>query len=126
MYLALKHLHVTTVALSGFLFFLRGVWMLADSPRLAARWVKLVPHVNDTVLLASAIALTAMISQYPFVHAWLTAKVLGLLAYIGLGMVALKRGRTKRVRLAAWLGALLIFGYLVAVARTKTPLPFIG
>ena len=126
MYLALKHLHVTTVALSGFLFFLRGVWMLTDSPRLAARWVKLVPHVNDTVLLASAIALTTMISQYPFVHAWLTAKVLGLLAYIGLGMVALKRGRTKRVRLAAWLGALLIFGYLVAVARTKTPLPFIS
>lgn len=126
MYLTLKHLHVTTVALSFFLFFLRGVWMLADSPRLAARWVKFVPHINDTVLLMSAITLTVIIGQYPFVHDWLTAKVLGLLAYIGLGMVALKRGRTKRVRLAAWLGALLVFGYIVAVARTKTPLPFPG
>jgi len=126
MYLTLKHLHVTTVALSFFLFFLRGVWMLADSPRLAVRWVKFVPHINDTVLLMSAITLTVIIGQYPFVHDWLTAKVLGLLAYIGLGMVALKRGRTKRVRLAAWLGALLVFGYIVAVARTKTPLPFPG
>ncbi len=124
MYTTVKHLHLTTVILSFSLFFLRGLWMLTDSPRLQRTWVKIVPHAIDTVLLASAITLTIMIHQYPIVNGWLTAKVLALLVYIGLGTVALKRGGTKRVRILAWLGALLVFGYIVAVALRHNPLPF--
>lgn len=124
MYTTVKHLHLTTVILSFSLFFLRGLWMLADSPQLQRTWVKIVPHVIDTVLLASAITLTIMIQQYPFTNGWLTAKVLALLVYIGLGTVALKRGGGKRVRILAWLGALLVFGYIVAVALRHDPLPF--
>ncbi len=92
--------------------------MLSGSPRLQQTWVKVVPHIIDTVLLASAIALTLRIQQYPFTHDWLTAKVLGLLLYIALGMIALKRGRSRRVRLLAWLAALAVFLYIVAVAVT--------
>ncbi|MFZ5509205.1 MAG: SirB2 family protein [Pseudomonadota bacterium] len=125
-YVVLKHIHVLAVVLSFSGFFVRGLWMLADSPMLNRRWVKVAPHVNDTVLLASALALAALIGQYPFVHGWLTAKVLGLLAYIGLGMFALRRGRSKAVRVAFWLAALLIFGYIVSVALSKNPWGFLA
>jgi uncharacterized membrane protein SirB2 len=88
--------------------------------------VKIVPHVIDTVLLASAIALTVMIRQYPFVAPWLTAKVIGLVAYIGLGMIALKRGRSKPVRITTWIAAQLVFFYIVAAALTKSALLKVG
>ena len=123
MYLILKHTHLIAVVFSFSLFFLRGLWMFADSPQLQKRWVKVVPHVIDTILLASAIALAVLIHQYPFVHTWLTAKLIALVIYIGLGTVAIKRGRSKSVRALAWVGALLTFGYIVAVALTRNPLP---
>lgn len=100
--------------------------MMRGSPLLNARWVKIVPHVVDTVLLASAITMALMIRQYPFVAPWITAKVLALLVYIGLGMVALKRGKTRRVRIAAWIAAQMVFFYIVAVALTHSPLPWAG
>src|SRR5512135_3858152 len=109
--------------LSGAGFALRGAWMLQGSPLLARRWVRVLPHVVDTVLLASAIALAVMLEQYPLMQGWLTAKLIGLVVYIALGTIALKRGRTRAVRLAAFGGALLVFAYIVAVALTKSVLP---
>ncbi len=123
-YAFLKYLHVSSVLLSGTGFVLRGAWMMRGSPMLARRWVRVAPHVLDTVLLASAIALALMLGQYPLVHGWLTAKVLGLIAYIVLGTIALKRGRTRGIRIAAFCGALLVFAYIVAVAITKSALPY--
>lgn len=120
-YLALKYVHVSCVVLSYSLFFVRGVWMMQDSAWLARRWVRIVPHVIDTVLLASAIAMAVVIQQYPFVAPWLTAKVIGLVVYIGLGMVALKQGRTKRMRIVAWIAAQVVFLYIIAVAILKRP-----
>ena len=76
------------------------------------------------MLLTAALMLVTILHQYPFVHGWLTAKVLGLLAYIVLGSIALRRGRTRAVRAAAFAGALLAAGYVVAVALAKDPLPF--
>ncbi len=115
--------HVSCVVLTIAGFGLRGIWMIRNSPLLGARWVRVVPHVVDTVLLAAGIALAIHIRQYPFVNAWLTAKTLGLIVYIGLGAVALRHGRTRRVRIAAWIGALFAAGYIVAVAVTRNPLP---
>ncbi len=123
-YLALKHVHMTAVALSGSLFLLRGMLMLADSPRLADRWARIVPHVIDTVLLASAIALVVWSRQIPFVQPWLGAKVVALCAYIVLGSIALKRGPSKGWRSLALLAALLVFAYIVAVALTRQVLPW--
>jgi uncharacterized membrane protein SirB2 len=124
-YSLLKQLHLTTIALTLALFLLRGIWMMADSPRLKARWVRIVPHVNDTLLLTSGIGLAVLIQQYPLVHGWLTAKFFALIAYIVLGTVALKHGKTHRVRVAAWIAALGVFGYMVAVAVAHDPLPFL-
>jgi len=125
LYLALKYLHVTCVVISMSGFFLRGVWMLADSPMLARRWVKVLPHINDTLLLVAAIGLVLVTGQYPFVSGWVTAKIFGLLAYIGLGIFALRRGRTKAQRAAFWLAALMSAGYVVSVALTRDPRGFL-
>lgn len=125
-YTLLKYLHVGCVALSGAGFLVRGVWMLQASPLLARRWVRVAPHVVDTVLLASAIALASLIGQYPLMQGWLSAKLLGLFAYIVLGAIALKRGRTRAIRIAAFCGALLVFAYIVAVATTKSVLPYVS
>ena len=118
-YLALKHIHLTCVALSGAGFLLRGFWMLRDSSILQARWVRVLPHIIDTGLLVSAIALAVMSLQYPIAQGWLTAKVIGLLAYIGFGTMALKRGKTKAQRTLYLVLALLTFAYIVGVALTR-------
>jgi len=125
-YSLIKHLHLATVAVTLALFLLRGAWMLMDSPRLQARWARIVPHINDTLLLASGIALAVLMQQYPLVHGWLTAKLFALIAYIVLGTLALKRGKTKAQRVTAWIAALLVFGYMLAVARAHDPFPFIS
>lgn len=123
-YLGLKHFHMGCAALSGALFVLRGVWMMRASNMLQRRWVRVAPHVVDTLLLASAIGLAAWSHQYPGRQPWLTAKVVALLGYIVLGSIALKRGRTKGQRQAAFAAALALFAYIVSVAVTKRPLPF--
>jgi len=117
-----KDIHVVCVIVTFILFFVRGLWMIVDSDLLQRKWTKRVPPVIDTILLASAIVLTVTIHQYPFVHAWLTAKVVALLFYIGLGMLALTYGKTKKIRVFNWLAAQLCFIYIVAVALTKKPL----
>jgi uncharacterized membrane protein SirB2 len=99
---------------------LRGFWKLTDSPLLRRRWVRIAPHVNDTVLLAAGLWLAFSIRQYPFVHGWLTAKLLAILVYIGLGMVALRFGRTPAVRSTAFIAALAVFLYIGGVALTRS------
>jgi uncharacterized membrane protein SirB2 len=121
-YLAIKAVHVMCVAVSYALFLVRGIWMIRDSAMLERRWVKVLPHANDTVLLAAAIALALMLRQYPFIEVWLTAKLVALVLYIGLGMAALKPGRDKRTRVAAWIAAQIVFLYIVAVAYTRNVL----
>lgn len=118
-YLLVKYVHVGSVVLSLAGFAVRGALMLRASPLLQARFVRVAPHVVDTVLLASALWLSWMLRQYPFVHGWLTAKVIGLLVYIVLASIALRRRQPL-----ALAGALLAAGYVVAVALTKNPLPF--
>jgi uncharacterized membrane protein SirB2 len=120
-YLWVKYLHVACVILSLCGFAARGALMLAQSPLLGARWVRVAPHAVDTVLLASAAWLAWALQQYPFVHGWLTAKVLGLLAYIGFGMVALRRGRTKGIRATFFALACTSAAYVVWVALTRDP-----
>jgi uncharacterized membrane protein SirB2 len=122
----LKYVHLTCVVLSGTGFFIRGIWMIRESPWLHKTWVRVLPHIIDTTLLVSAILLTLQIRQYPFVHGWLTVKVVALVAYIVIGAIGLKYGKTKKIRVTAWLVALAIFLYIVLVAQTRQVLPYIG
>ena len=120
MYL-LKSLHVTCVIISYLLFFLRGFWLLRNSPVMRQRWVRIAPHSVDTVLLASAIVLAWQLGYTPFNSPWLAAKVIALLFYIGLGLVAFRFAKTGQIRLVAWLAAQAAFFYIVAAAITHDP-----
>jgi uncharacterized membrane protein SirB2 len=123
-FLLLKNLHIFLVANSYALFFLRGVWRMNESPVAQKRWVKIVPHVVDTLLLISAIALATSLHQYPIADDWLTAKISGLLFYIGFGYIALRNGTRKSVRIYTWLAAQISFAYIVLVAITQNPFPW--
>jgi uncharacterized membrane protein SirB2 len=120
-YATIKAVHVGCAAASIALFVTRGAWMLASPEWLQRRWVKVVPHVVDTLLLASALWLAWQLGR-DGIAGWVPAKVAALLVYIGLGTIALKRGRTRGIRLAAFAGAVATFGYIVVVAITKSPL----
>ena len=120
----IRWVHGGIAVASGSFFVVRGVWLLMGSALLRTRFVRVAPHVLDTLLLAFGIGLAVWSRQYPFVDGWLTAKVLALLAYIGLGLVALRFATTRSVRGAAFAGALLCFGYMLAVAFTRNALPW--
>jgi uncharacterized membrane protein SirB2 len=122
-YLAIKHLHITCAALSGSLFLLRGLWMLHAPAMLQRRWIRIAPHLIDTLLLATALIMVVWSGQYPFVQSWLSAKVIALLLYIALGSIALKRGKTRATRLTAFIAALAVFAYIAAVALTRQAWP---
>lgn len=121
--ITVKTLHIACALLSGLGFFARGLGMLADATWLRWRVTRVAPHIVDTMLLGSAVILALRIHQYPFVQGWLTVKLLLVFVYIGLGMLALRPGRPRPVRLLAWLMALSVYGYILAVALTRQPWP---
>ena len=123
-YLTIKYVHISCVFLSGSLFGLRGILMLRESALRDLRWMKILPHCVDTVLLGSALTLAIMSAQYPIQQNWLSATLVGLVLYIVLGSIALKRGKTKQIRTVAWIAALCVFVYIGSVAVTKQVLPF--
>jgi uncharacterized membrane protein SirB2 len=120
-YPALKAVHVGAVALSGALFALRGAWRLARPNATFARPLRVLPHVVDTVLLLSALALAASWVRDGAALGWIGAKVIALVGYIGCGLVALRRGLRVGPRLAALAAATLALAYIVSVALTKSP-----
>ena len=123
-YMTVKHIHMGCAALSGSFFLLRGVWMLRASSMLQQRWVRIAPHLIDTMLLASALVMVFLSRQYPFAMPWLGAKVVALVLYIVLGTIALKRGPTLKIRTLAFAGALMVFVYIVCVAVTRNVFVF--
>lgn len=123
-WLWIKGVHLTCVTVTLGLFLLRGGWALQGTLAARGRWVRVLPHVNDTLLLTSAITLAVLSGQYPLQQGWLTAKVAGMLLYIVLGEVALRHGLTRRVRIAVLLAALTVFAYIVATAVTRNYLPW--
>jgi len=125
-YLPLRAVHMTCAALTISLFFARGLLMMAGSPAALHPVLRWTSVTIDTVLLASALMLTTIVRQYPGTAPWLTMKVLLLIVYIILGSIALKRGRTRAIRVVAFVAALATVAFLVTVARTHQPLGFLA
>lgn len=121
-YATLKLTHQAAVGLSAAGFFARGIGVIAGAAWVRARAARLWPHVVDTVLLASALALAWALRLNPLTTPWLIAKIGGLLVYIALGMLALRPGRPLALRVAAWAAALTTLAWIVSVALTKDPL----
>lgn len=121
----LKLLHITTAVISGLGFLLRGIALWLGASILQKPWIKILPHIIDTLLLVSAIGLVFQLQQYPLQQTWLTAKVVALILYIILGTIALKRGKTPTQRAVAFALALVCFSYILAVANSRDPVFFL-
>ncbi len=125
-YLELRTAHIAAVIASGSLFLVRALALnLGRATWPLARPVRSLAYAIDTLLLAAAIALAAVIGQYPFLEGWLTAKVLLLVLYILLGYRAL-RGATLASRLTCLAGAAATYAAIVGVARAHHPLGFLA
>ncbi|MGI2169188.1 SirB2 family protein [Shewanella sp. MF05960] len=114
LYPAVKHSHMLLVALSVIFFIARFVLHLRQSPIMEKKFVKVAPHVIDTFLLLSGFTLCFMIKQYPFVDPWMTEKIICVVAYIALGIMALKSNRNKLFKFFAFIGAI---GWVVLAAK---------
>lgn len=125
-YLTLKLVHQTAVALSITGFFIRGAASLAGATWVRSRAARTLPHLVDSVLLLSALMLAWTLRLTPDRAPWLLAKLLGLVVYVALGVVALRPGRPLAVRAAAWTGALAVVAWIVSVAMTKSPWGFVA
>ena len=124
-YATVKLVHQSAVVLSVSGFVVRGAASFTAATWVNGRAAKTLPHVVDTVLLLSALTLAWMLRLTPANAPWLTAKVLGLIAYVVLGVIALRPGRPLRVRVLAWVLALGTVGWIVSVAVTKSPMGFL-
>ena len=120
MYTFLKIIHMSFAMISILGFLVRGILKINESPIVEKKLVKVLPHVIDTVLLVSAITLVVMSGQYPWVAPWVGAKVLGLIVYIGLGVVVMRTAKTRQTRIVAFALALVTAAYILMVASTKT------
>lgn len=122
----IKLFHISCVTLSIGLFAARGMWSLGTA-RPLWRGFRVIPHLVDTLLLMSGMTLAFLIHQYPFVNsAWLTTKVIGLVAYIALGITAFRGSVPRYARVLLWLLALAVFGFIVSVAVSKQPAGFLA
>lgn len=113
----IKMLHISCVCLSIAGFLLRSWWMLNAPALLQLRLVKIVPHIVDSLLLVSGVALAVLTQTNPLVQHWLLAKLLLLLLYIVSGSIALKYGRNKTQRVMAMVIALCAVSAIVLIAR---------
>ena len=118
-HLILKHAHITFAVISFIGFSLRGYWMVMESALLQTKAAKILPHLNDTLLLGTAIALVVMTRQYPIVVGWVTLKILMLILYIVFGTFALKRGRNKALRIKFLMASVVVVPGIFLVAMTK-------
>ena len=125
-YFLIKNIHMTAAGLSLALFGLRAWWSVRASLQLQRRWVKVLPHLIDTVLLAAGVTLMIMLRAWPTQQPWLAAKLIALVAYIVIGTLAIKRGRTSTIRAVASLLAIAIFLYIVGVAMNHNPLSWLA
>ena len=116
----IKLIHMSTAFISITFFMVRGFWVFNNAEMINKKWVKIVPHINDTILLVTAIILAVGIQQYPFTHDWLTAKFIALLLYIVFGTFALKRAKKIKNKIIFLILSLLIFSYIIGVALTRT------
>lgn len=120
-YPLLKHLHMLLALISLLLFLYRWRLALAQSPTLQRKWLKILPHVNDTLLLVAGVWLALLLHFSPGAQPWLLAKLIALVGYVGSGGMALK-GRSTGMRLLFGVIALALFAYMAGAAVTKSPL----
>ena len=125
-YASIKLLHQSAVALSGLGFLVRGSASFRGSTWTEGRLARTLPHVVDTILLVSGVTLAAMLHFNLANTPWLLSKILGLLLYIALGVVALRPRIELKIRRFAWALALVVLAWIASVAVLKNPCGIFG
>ncbi len=120
-YEIVKYTHIIAITLSILGFVSRVYLKLTHSPNQNKYWFKKLPHKVDTILLASALTMVYILGVNPLTTFWLAEKITGLVIYILLGMIALRWGKTKNIRMVAAGMAITVFSYIVYVAHYKAP-----
>ena len=115
--MSIKLIHISCALITIMLFSLRGVWMLADSAMLKYKVVRILPHIVDTCLLISGLTMALTLYTAFYTQSWLMAKLLALVLYIIIGSIALKYGKTKKIRTCALIVSCGIFVYIVILLR---------
>lgn len=121
-YPQIKLVHIAAVLASGGLFMARGLLLQAGQQWAMAAPLRYLSYSVDTVLLTAAFMLLTILPSAVYANGWLTVKIGLLIAYIGLGTFALKRGRTLASRRIFFVAALLVYASMFAIARTHHPL----
>ncbi len=125
-YAEVRLVHISAALASGGLFLLRGLALFSGFTWGKAAPLRYLSYAIDTVLLTAALMLMTIVQQYPFVDAWLTVKVLAVVAYVALGIVAFRIGRSRPLGPISWVAALAVFGFIYSVARAHDPLGFVA
>ena len=120
-YLLIKSLHMITAVATISGVVLRGYWMMIGSEKLQLKVVRIAPHIIDTLFVLSGIVLVSILQLNAFTAPWLLAKFAGLIAYIVLGTIAIKRGPTLQIRIITFVAAIAVFAYIIGVAVAKSP-----
>jgi uncharacterized membrane protein SirB2 len=118
-YLLIRQLHILTVVLSITLFTSRFLLLIHSPTWQPKRWLKILPHVNDSLLLILAILLCIIIQQAPLITPWLTEKVTAVILYILAGMFALKWSKTRPSKIFWFMIAIFMFAYAANIAINK-------
>jgi uncharacterized membrane protein SirB2 len=126
MYLIIKNIHMAFATLTIIGFLLRGYWRISGSSFYKSRAMKVLPHTVDALFLATGVWLIVMLNLNPMQHPWLLAKFVALFAYVGLGMIAFRFGRSPEIRLIAFVGAVASFAFVVGAAMAKSPLSWLA
>ena len=126
LYPAVKHIHLLLIALSVVFFTVRFVLHLRGSAILEKKFLKIAPHVIDTFLLLSGVALCFIIQQFPLENAWLTEKLGAVVAYIVLGIIAMKANRGTMFKIFAYIGAISWLVYAARMAVFKQPIMIVS
>jgi uncharacterized membrane protein SirB2 len=124
LYVLIRIVHTGCALLSIVGFAVRGYLKVRDDDVPQRFRFKVLPHIVDTVLLASAIVLVIMSGQYPFISPWVTAKVVTLLVYISGGILLMRLRLNRAMRGAAFVFTMLCGAYIILVAVSKRPLPW--
>lgn len=112
-------LHALFALLSGFGFFMRGLGHIRQQPWVQRKLIRILPHIIDTGLLVTAIAVLISLEISPMTD-WVLAKIIALVAYIFLGVMAFRIAKTQKAKLVYWLLALAVFVYILGVAKTHS------
>ena len=119
LYLIIKHLHMTTAILSGTGFFIRGWLVQLQHPVMEKIWMRVLPHINDTILLFCAIWLAWTLKLIPGLDLWISCKIILLIMYVVFGVFALRRGKNQRQKIIFFILAMICYLSILVIALNR-------